>query len=71
MTHICVAGGAGQVGRDVVAQALTVGHEVSVISRNPPNSRTLGDDDGATYFRADVTTGETFGSWLAKQADSL
>ena len=68
MTHICVAGGTGQVGRAVVRQALTLGHEVSVISRNPPASGSPGDDDGATYFRADVTTGNGLSAALAGAA---
>lgn len=58
MTRICVAGGTGQVGREVVRQALAQGHEVSVLSRNPPAAGTAGHHDGARYFAADVTTGE-------------
>ena len=68
MTRICVAGGTGQVGREVVHQALTLGHEVSVICRNPPDAGSSGNDDGATYFRADVTTGEGLADALAGAA---
>lgn len=68
MTHICVAGGTGQVGREVVRQGLTLGHEVSVISRNPPASGSSADNDGATYFRADVTTGIGLSAALAGAA---
>ncbi|WP_104172117.1 SDR family oxidoreductase [Arthrobacter sp. Y81] len=68
MTHICVAGGTGQVGREVVRQALTLGHEVSVISRHPPASVSSVDNDGATYFRADVTTGNGLSAALAGAA---
>ncbi|MBT2537183.1 SDR family oxidoreductase [Arthrobacter sp. ISL-69] len=68
MTHICVAGGTGQVGREVVRQALTLGHEVSVISRNPPASGRSVDNDGATYFRADVTAGNGLSAALAGAA---
>lgn len=58
MTRICVAGGTGQVGREVVRQALAQGHAVAVLSRNPPPEGSAGHHDGATYFRADVTTGD-------------
>lgn len=58
MTRICVAGGTGQVGREVVRQALTAGHRVAVLSRNPPPPESAGRADGAEYFRGDVTTGE-------------
>lgn len=73
MTRICVAGGTGQVGSEVVAQALALGHEVSVISRNPPVSAAVGSAtggvyDGARYFRADVTTGEGLADALAGAA---
>lgn len=68
MTRICVAGGTGQVGREVVRQALALGHEVSVICRNPPLSGSSEYGDGATYFRADVTTGEGLPDALAGTA---
>lgn len=78
MTRICVAGGTGQVGSEVVRQALALGHEVSVISRAAPDSGTPGsatrgsasgaDYDGARYFRADVTTGEGLEDALAGAA---
>ena len=58
MTRICVAGGTGQVGREVVRQALDAGHSVAVLSRNPPSAGSAGSLEGAEYFRADVTTGE-------------
>lgn len=68
MTRICIAGGTGQVGSEVVRQALALGHEVSVISRNPPPAGTSGNYDGARYFRADVTTGEGAAEALAGAA---
>jgi uncharacterized protein YbjT (DUF2867 family) len=68
MTRICVAGGTGQVGREVVGQALTLGHDVSVICRNPPVPGSSEYDDGAAYFRADVTTGEGLPDALAGAA---
>jgi uncharacterized protein YbjT (DUF2867 family) len=68
MTRICVAGGTGQVGREVVRQALQLGHEVSVVSRNPPAPGAEGADDGAEYYRADVTTGEGLAAALAGAA---
>lgn len=58
MTRICVAGGTGQVGSEVVRQALAQGHAVAVLSRKPPLAGSAGHHDGAAYFRADVTTGE-------------
>ncbi|MFF1382536.1 SDR family oxidoreductase [Arthrobacter sp. NPDC058288] len=68
MTRICVAGGTGQVGREVVRQALQLGHEVSVISRYPPVPGDEGAYDGADYYRADVTTGEGLAAALAGAA---
>ncbi|WP_346960255.1 NAD(P)H-binding protein [uncultured Arthrobacter sp.] len=65
MTRICVAGGTGQVGRDVVREAVSGGHQVAVLSRNPPAPGTALNIDGATYVRADVTTGEGLAAALA------
>ncbi|KRE44547.1 NmrA family transcriptional regulator [Arthrobacter sp. Soil736] len=65
MTRISVAGGTGQVGREVVRQALSRGHAVAVLSRNPPSAGSPEHHDGATYFRADVTTGEGLAEALA------
>ncbi|MDQ0755577.1 SDR family oxidoreductase [Arthrobacter sp. B3I4] len=64
MTRICVAGGTGQVGREVVRQALAAGHRVAVLSRNPPPGG-AGHDDSAEYFHGDVTTGEGLAAALA------
>ncbi|MDN4642647.1 SDR family oxidoreductase [Arthrobacter sp. PsM3] len=58
MTRICVAGGTGQVGREVVRRAIAAGHGVAVISRNPPPAGSPVRTDGAEYFAADVSTGE-------------
>ncbi len=58
MTSICVAGGTGQVGREVVRLALAAGHTVTAFSRHVPSSGSVKRHDGATYFTADVTTGE-------------
>jgi len=58
VVSICVAGGTGEAGREVVRQALDLGHAVAVLSRNPPLPGARGYYDGAAYFRADVTTGE-------------
>ncbi|MEV7605280.1 NAD(P)H-binding protein [Paenarthrobacter sp. NPDC089322] len=57
MTRLCVAGGTGQVGREVVRLALDAGHSVSVVSRHVPPAGTDKHHDGATYFEGDVTTG--------------
>jgi len=65
MTRICVAGGTGQVGREVVRQAIDGGHRVAVLSRRPPAPGTPGWYDGAEYFRGDVTTGEGLAAALA------
>lgn len=65
MTRICVAGGTGQVGREVVRQAVEGGHRVAVLSRRPPAPGEAGRDDGAEYFRGDVTTGEGLAAALA------
>jgi uncharacterized protein YbjT (DUF2867 family) len=65
MTRICVAGGTGQAGREVVRQALAAGHAVAVASRNPPPAGTPGRIGTAEYFRADVTTGEGLAAALA------
>ncbi|WOH17516.1 NAD(P)H-binding protein [Paenarthrobacter sp. GOM3] len=65
MTSICVAGGTGQVGREVVRLALAAGHAVSVLSRHVPAAGSEKRLDGATYFAADVTTGEGLAAALA------
>ncbi len=58
MSSICVAGGTGQVGREVVRLAVAAGHRVSVFSRHVPPAGSPVHVDGATYFAGDVTTGE-------------
>jgi uncharacterized protein YbjT (DUF2867 family) len=58
MTTICVAGGTGQVGREVVRLAVASGHNVSVLSRHVPSVASPQHVDGATYFAGDVTTGD-------------
>ncbi|MBT2594365.1 SDR family oxidoreductase [Arthrobacter sp. ISL-72] len=63
MTRICVAGGTGQVGSEVVRQALQAGHDVTVISRRPPAHPKR--HDGARYFQGDVTAGEGLADALA------
>lgn len=65
MVGICVAGGTGQAGGEVVRQALGLGHAVAVLSRNPPLPGARDYHDGAAYFRADVTTGEGLAEALA------
>ncbi|RAM36114.1 SDR family oxidoreductase [Arthrobacter globiformis] len=65
MVRICVAGGTGEAGREVVRQALGLGHTVAVLTRNPPLAGTREYYDGASYFRADVTTGEGLPEALA------
>ncbi|MFH5878300.1 SDR family oxidoreductase [Arthrobacter sp. NA-172] len=57
MTTVCVAGGTGQVGREVVRLALDAGLDVAVLSRRPPSGTSPAHHDGARYFQADVTTG--------------
>ena len=66
MTRICVAGGTGQVGSEVVRQALLAGHDVTVVSRKPPAPPKR--HDGAHYFPGDVTTGEGLADALAGTA---
>src|SRR3954452_20786123 len=65
MTRICVAGGTGQVGREVVSLAVGAGHTVAVLSRNPPSAGAPGRGGNAHYFPADVTTGEGVAAALA------
>ncbi|MHC6221771.1 SDR family oxidoreductase [Arthrobacter sp. MMS24-S77] len=57
MTSVCVAGGTGQVGREVVRLALDAGLDVTALSRRPPSGTATAHHDGARYFRANVTTG--------------
>lgn len=57
MAVLCVAGGTGQVGREVVRLALEAGHTVRVLSRHVPSPGSSTHHDGATYFAGDVTTG--------------
>ena len=57
MTRICVAGGTGQVGSEVVRQAVAAGYGVAVLCRNPPPAGDPARTAGAEYFPADVTTG--------------
>lgn len=56
MISVCVAGGTGQVGREVVRLALEAGLDVTVLSRRPPSDTSPAHHDGARYFKADVTT---------------
>ena len=65
MTALCVAGGTGQIGREVVRQALDAGHTVSALSRHIPPPGSEKHHDGATYFAGDVTTGEGLAAALA------
>ncbi|MBT2585921.1 SDR family oxidoreductase [Arthrobacter sp. ISL-95] len=65
MTTICVAGGTGQVGREVVRLAVASGHKVSVLSRHVPPVGSKKHDDGATYFAGDVTTGDGLSAAVA------
>lgn len=65
MTSVCVAGGTGQVGREVVRLAVSSGYAVSVVSRHVPPAGTAKHHDGATYFAGDVTTGEGLAAALA------
>lgn len=65
MIRICVAGGTGQTGGEVVRQALELGYEVSAFSRRPPSQGAAGYHDGARYFPADATTGVGLAQALA------
>ena len=65
MTRICVAGGTGQVGRQVVRQAAAAGYGVAVLCRNPPPVGSAARVDGVEYFAADVSTGEGLAAALA------
>lgn len=57
MLRICVAGGTGQVGTEVVRQALERGLEVVAFSRHPPAPGSARYHNGAIYWAADVATG--------------
>ncbi|XAS63294.1 SDR family oxidoreductase [Pseudarthrobacter sp. So.54] len=65
MTRICVAGGTGQVGREVVRLAVAQGHSVAALCRNPPHVGSVARAAGAEYFPADVRTGEGLAAALA------
>jgi uncharacterized protein YbjT (DUF2867 family) len=65
MTRICVAGGTGQAGREVVRLAVDGGYGVAVLSRNTPPAGSTSSRGGAEYFRGDVTTGEGLAAALA------
>ena len=65
MTTICVAGGTGQVGREVVRLAVASGHKVSVLSRHVPRVGSPQHHDAATYFAGDVTSGDGLSAALA------
>lgn len=65
MTALCVAGGTGQVGREVVRLALAAGHPVSVLSRHVPPVGSAKHNDGVTYFAGDVTTGDGLAAAVA------
>ena len=65
MTRICVAGGTGQTGREVVRQSVAARHGVAVICRRPPAAGAPNWTAGAEYFSADVTTGEGLAAALA------
>ncbi|MDR6987650.1 uncharacterized protein YbjT (DUF2867 family) [Paenarthrobacter nitroguajacolicus] len=58
MTSVCVAGGTGQVGREVVRLAAAAGLKVTALSRHVPPYGSQRRHDGVTYVRGDVTTGE-------------
>jgi len=65
MTTMCVAGGTGRVGHEVVRLAVASGHKVSVLSRNSPPVGSPRHVDGAEYFEGNVTTGEGLPAALA------
>lgn len=65
MATMCVAGGTGHVGREVVRLALATGHKVSVLSRHVPPVGSPQHHDGATYFAGDVTTGNGLSAAVA------
>ncbi|WCI08514.1 NAD(P)H-binding protein [Arthrobacter sp. OVS8] len=65
MTRICVAGGTGQVGGEVVRRALAGGHSVAALCRHPLPAGAPARVDDAEYFAADVTTGEGLAAALA------
>lgn len=64
MSDILVTGGNGILGRKVVARLARDGHDVRVMSRRPePPEWELKSHPGATWARADMTTGA--GIWEA------
>lgn len=62
---LLVAGGTGQVGRAVVAEALRRGLRVRALSRHTPAADAPGRVDGAEYVRGDIRTGEGLAAALA------
>jgi NADH dehydrogenase len=52
--RICVLGGTGFVGRDLVARLGALGHEVKVLTRNPAEARELKVLPSVRLVRADV-----------------
>lgn len=65
MARICVAGGTGQVGREVVQRALAQGHTVTVLSRNPPSKGTATKRRRRHILSGDVTTDDGLPEALA------
>ena len=65
MFRICVAGGTGQVGNEVVRLALERGLEVAAFSRHPPRPGSAGYHDGAIYGTADLESGSGVAEALA------
>ena len=65
MAIICVAGGTGQVGKEVVRLASAAGHTVISLSRHVPPPGSAKYHDGVTYLAGDVTTGEGLATALA------
>ena len=65
MASICVAGGTGQVGREVARRAVAEGHKVTSLSRRVPPLGSEKRHDDVTYVAGDVTTGEGLATALA------
>jgi uncharacterized protein YbjT (DUF2867 family) len=65
MIRICVAGGTGQVGSEVVRQALEQGMDVAAFSRHLPTPGSAQCHDGARYWVGDVATGSGVADALA------
>ncbi len=64
--RVCIIGGSGFVGRSIVDQAITAGHQVTVGCRHPERARDL-MVKGASLAAVDVTDGQGIEAAVANQ----